>query len=338
LITFIEILPFFPDTTKFAQLVETGMHSSPSLGVRLYVIISYPLRLLAFEQIEVFLVFQVSFYFLSILLLWQGWLLHCHHYKIRAGNFQILVILAVLYPSALSFITIPLREFMQVFGFSLFLYGLSHYIYKNSIKWLVVGALLTVFVRPQLVVVYPFLILIAKQYSFLKLFIYGLSALPVAVFLFENVTGYQFSPSFFSYLRNAANDNFGDSGMTYGIVNWQTYFDIIFDLPLLVLQFLLSPLPILHSVNPLNLKLLLVDVVFVFVILLGAFSVKMRFSKFYLKMFICLITIFSICEFYIGGAVRHRFPLIMMLLPLASLFYSEKLSILLRKNKNVKTK
>jgi hypothetical protein len=331
LICYVEILPFFPDTIKFAELVENGSHDSSSLGVRLYVIISYPLRLLAFEQIEVYLVFQIFFYFLSVLLLWNGWKIHCSHMKIYAGNFQVMAILAMLYPAALSFITIPLREFIQVFGFSLFLYGLSQYIYNNNLKWLVIGALLTVFVRPQMVVVYPFLILIAKQYSILKLSIFGLLALPIAILLFENVTGYQFNPAFFSYLRSAANDSYGDSGMTYGIVNWQTYFDVIADLPLLILQFVLSPLPILHSVNPITLKLLLLDVCFVIVILFGACSVKIRFSNFYLKMFLCLIAIFSIWEFYIGGAVRHRFPLIMMLLPLATLYYSEKLNMLLKK-------
>ena len=334
IVSYVDILPFFPDTLGFAGLVESNTHTSLSLGVRLYLIISTPLRLLALNQLEVYLVFQCAFYFAAIILLWRGWCLHCQNNDIAAGNFQVLVLLGVIYPAALAFITIPLREFIQIFGFALFLYGLSQYVYKGKLIWLFVGALLTIFVRPQLVIIYPFMVLIAKQYSFTKLCVYGVLALPVAILLFETVTGYQFSPAFFSYLRNAANENYGETGMTYGLVNWSTYLDILLDLPLLVLQFILSPLPILHKVSPLSLKFLLADLVYVVFILFGAFSIKVKHSQNYIKMFFCLIAIFSIWEFYIGGAVRHRFPLIMMLLPLAGLYYSTLITSLVNSRRS----
>ena len=114
--------------------------------------------------------------------------------------------------------------------------------------------------------------------------------------------------------------------MTYGTVNWTTYFDIVKDLPLLVLQFILSPLPILHNQNPLALKLLLIDVIFVALVLFSASRVKLRFSNIYWANIYSSCRDFSIWEFYIGGAVRHRLPLIIMMLPVATLYLSTVLS------------
>ena len=333
LFSYTSILPYFPDTIKFAELVEQGYHDSSSLGVRLYVIVSYPLRMMALEQIEVYLIFQAFFYFSSVILLWKGWLIHCQHYNIFPGKFELITVFATLYPAALAFITIPLREFIQIFGFSIFLYGLSRYIYMGKISALIIGAILTIFVRPQLIVVYPIMFLIAKRYKLWKLSLLALCLLPLAIIGFEQLLGYKFNPQFFAYLRNSANDTYEQSGMVYGRVMWDSYLDILLDLPALMLQFVLAPLPILHSISPFKLKFLLLDMMFVIFILFGSFSISFKYSHVYLKLFIVLVGIFSIWEFFIGGAVRHRFPLIFMLLPLAACYYSAFLHNLLNKGK-----
>ena len=121
------------DTIPFAQLVEDGFHDSSSLGVKLYVLISFPLRHLAAQELELYLIIQCCVFFLSILVLWRGWQLHCRCNRIETGSFQLLIMLSVLYPAAFTFITIPLREFIQVFGFCLFLYGLMQFRYEGKL-------------------------------------------------------------------------------------------------------------------------------------------------------------------------------------------------------------
>ncbi len=326
LFSFTSILPFFPDTIKFAELVETGVFDTSALGVRLYMVISFPLRALAGNQLEVYLLFQAMIYFSALVFLWRGWQLHCQHQNISAGNFEIFILLGAFYPSALAFITVPLREFIQIFGFAVFLYGLSKYLYKREYSFLIIGAVITIFVRPQLIVVYPLMFLIVKQYSVIKLALLGLLSLPIVILGFEKVLGYQFTPSFFAYLRNSANENYAESGMTYGTVDWKTYLDVLIDLPVLMAQFMLSPLPIMHGRNPLELKFLMLDLIFILLVLWGSFALKIKYSATYIKLFFLIMAIFSIWEFYIGGAVRHRFPIVLMMLPLATLYYSTLLS------------
>ncbi|MDC1255995.1 hypothetical protein N8Z89_00345, partial [bacterium] len=161
----------------------------------------------------------------------------------------------------------------------------------------------------------------AKQKSIFKLLTYGALVFPLTILLFTLV-GFKFRVSWFAYLRNAGVKNYGGSGMTYGGVEWNSYLDIFLDLPLLAMQFLLSPLPILHTLNPLNFLTLFIDLIFILFILFGVASIKLRVSITHIKMFVFSIVLFSLWEFFIGGAVRHRFPLVLMLLPLASLYYS----------------
>ena len=332
---FTSLTPYYPDTSLFAEIVENGVHDSKSKGVILYYLIGLPFMFLSAFQLEVYLLFQQFIFILAMIFLWKSWLIHCIHQRIKSGLYEIFVILAVLYPSTLLFITIPLREFFQIFGFSVFLYGLALYINKGQITWMIFGAIITIFVRPQMIVFYPFLILVAKQKNILKLLMYSVLIFPLTLLLFQLV-GFKFRVSWFAYLRNAGVENFGSSGMTYGAVEWETYSDILLDLPQLAIQFLLSPLPILHSVNPFSMFTLVLDLIFVIFVLFGVLSIKLRASFMYIKMFVFSIILFSMWEFYIGGAVRHRFPLILMVLPLAALYYSTLLENLFKNSKVMK--
>ncbi|WDE13286.1 hypothetical protein [Thalassomonas haliotis] len=323
------LFPYFPDTIMFAELVELNENHHQALGVILYFMVSLPLRLISFFQIEVYLVFQQFIFVLALLFLWQAWKIHSQQKNAYPGMYEIFFLLALLYPSTLLFITIPLREFIQILGFCIFLYGLAKFIYFNKLGWMVIGGVITLFVRPQLVIFYPFLILLAKHKNLLKLGIYGLAALPFAVLLFESIARYKFKVSWFAYVRNAGVKRYYDSGMTYGTVEWDNFGDVILDIPVLALQFILSPLPILHSVNPLNLLMLFLDLCFVLVVLFGAFSVKKSISGLHIKLFLFSAVLFSVWEFYIGGAVRHRYPLVLMLIPIAGMYYSIILSNLL---------
>ena len=329
LAAFSGLLPYFPDTWGFARLVEESHVESSSLGVRLYFWVSAPLRLLAVGQIELYLIIQQFLFVISSLLIWQGWKIHCQHLSIPTGSVSVFLLLVVCYPSTLMFITVPLREFLMIFGFSLFLYGLAIFMHQGKLKWLLIGCLITILIRPQLVLLYPPMVLIAKQQNIAKLAFIGVLLLIAVIPVFELITGYHFSPEFFSLLRERGTGHYADSGMTYGAVTWKSYFDIILDLPGLLLQFVLSPLPILHNVSPLNLKTMLLDLFFVLLVLWGALSIQFRYSMPYLKMFLFASVLFSVWEFYIGGAVRHRMPLVLMLMPLAACYYSLLISKML---------
>lgn len=315
--------PYFPDTQGFARLVEDADYHSSSLGVQLYSIVILPLRWLSFHQLELYLITQQFLFAISIIMVWKAWVIHAGAMKYRPGHYGVFMLLMVLYPSILMFISVPLREFFMVFGFSLFLYGVAQYIHFGKMKWLVIGSVLTIFIRPQLVILYPLLVVAAKQKNYLKLGLIGIVLLILVIPVFELLTGYRFTPEFFAFLRERGTTHYAESGMTYGSVTWQSYFDIILDLPGLTLQFLLSPLPILHNVNPLNLKLMLLDLVFVLAVLWGALWNNLSLSSAFLKMFLLASVIFSIWEFYIGGAVRHRMPLVIMIMPLAACYYSK---------------
>jgi len=326
------LMPYLHDTDIFSYIVEEGDIKVESRGVNLYYLISKPLVILSAYQIEVFLLFQQFIFILALLFLWKGWKIHCQNLKVNTGLFEVFVCLAVVYPSTILYITTPLREFIQILGFSIFLYGLSINLQNGKWFWLLVGVLLTLFVRPQLILIYPILILIAKQKNVLKLLVYSLGIFPLILLAF-NVMNYHFRVSWFAHFRNASIEHYGGSGMTYGHVEWQSYTDILLDLPILALQFLLSPMPIMHDVNPLSLLMLFLDFIFVSIVLFGALSVKFRVSGTYLKIFIFAITLFSMKEFFIGGAVRHRFPLILMILPIASMYYSHIIAALLQNRK-----
>ena len=323
------LMPYLHDTDIFSYIVEEGVVNVESRGVNLYYLISKPLVILSAYQIEVYLLFQQFIFILALLFIWKGWQIHCENLKIKTGLFEVFVLLAVIYPSTILYITTPLREFIQILGFSIFLYGLAVNLQNGKWLWLIIGVVLTLFVRPQLILIYPILILIAKQKNIFKLLAYGLGIVPLILLAF-NVMNYHFRVSWFARFRNASIEHYGGSGMTYGYVEWQTYSDLLLDLPVLALQFLLSPMPIMHDVNPLSLLMLFLDFIFVSFVLFGALSIKFRVSGTYLKIFIYAITLFAMKEFFIGGAVRHRFPLILMILPLASMYYSHVIASLLR--------
>jgi hypothetical protein len=106
--------------------------------------------------------------------------------------------------------------------------------------------------------------------------------------------------------------------MTYGYVSWSSYFDIFKDLPMLFLQFIFSPFPIIHHTNPLRLLAAFVDMLYVAGIYFFTLYAGLKLSKIYLFIFAVSALLFSIWEFHLGGAIRHRMPLVMILLPAAS--------------------
>jgi hypothetical protein len=128
------------------------------------------------------------------------------------------------------------------------------------------------------------------------------------------------TPEFLEYLRKYFAKKYYYSSLVYGSnLQWNSYLDIIKNEIRLILQFILSPLPILHNSNPLRFLSAFIDSLYCLHILLFSLLVNKRILQTYLISFTIGTLFFSIWEFHIGGAVRHRMPLISLLLPPASL-------------------
>jgi len=274
--------------------------------------------------VEIFILFQIFIFILSLMILWKSWEIVMRKNNLNSDNSStIFLILAALYPAFLLFVPVPLREFWVLFGFSIMVYGLVRHYYQDQalldagLGFTVIGSLMLLTARPQLVVIVIIFLALFQKNRWLK---YGLilASFFLIPYLYSTLNDFEFNPAFFRNVRNQAYEHFGASQMTYGYVVWNTYFDILKDLPKLFLQFILSPLPILHSVNPLKLLTISVDMVFSAVIYFFALYAGLKLSKIYLFIFVVSAALFSIWEFHIGGAVRYRMPLLMILLPAAS--------------------
>jgi len=74
----------------------------------------------------------------------------------------------------------------------------------------------------------------------------------------------------------------------------------------------------MHNINPLTLLAIFIDAIYSIFIYLAVVYAGIKVSKIYLFIFTSSAILFSIWEFHIGGAVRHRMPLVAIILPVAS--------------------
>ena len=168
--------------------------------------------------------------------------------------------------------------------------------------------------------------LMGLKFSLDKSVLRKVSGLLFGLFLFVGVlslTSYKISPEQLSSVRNYRVAKYSGS---YGMVEWSSYADIVKSSPRLIGQFLFSPLPILHDKNALDMKLIFLDALFMlviwFLILINAKKWVFNYRVWFLLMLIYLV-LFGIYEFNIGGAVRHRLPLSLMAILMASQFLSQ---------------
>lgn len=334
--SFFSLIPNLPDTVLFAKIISENYYPDyQSLGVKIFYFVTYPIRVVSLFKVELFILFQIFIFITSLIFIWKSFELVLVRNGInKETGLKVFFILSFLYPSFLLYIAVPLREFLILFGFSVLILGVSRsYNLGKGGGLIIVGTVILILARPQLVVVGMILFIIFQKNKHIRI-----ALIAVGVFLvpltFTSLTGYKFSPEFFSYLRNSANENYVESGFVYGKVIWNNYVDLIIDLPMLFFQFILSPLPIMHSVNPLALTSVFIDMIFcVFIYILALFSgFKLNKAFMFVFIFVLLSSIFSIWEFYITAAVRHRMPLVALILPLAA--YS--IVIYIRKIKRIK--
>ena len=339
--TFMPLVPDLPDTELFGKIIsENYFPPHQSLGVRLFYAITYPLRVLSLFKIEIFILFEIFIFTIALMILWKSWqIVLKYNNQDETIGVNFFFFLATIYPSFLLYIPIPLREFFILFGFSIMIYGIvKQYYLGGGIPMMLLGSVLLIFGRPQLIVIVIIFFALFQKNRVLK---YGLIATSIFIIplLFSKLTSYQFTPEFFAYLRNASNEHHGI--LAYGKVDWSSYLDIVLDLPLLFFQFILSPFPILHERNPISFFAIFGDALYSILIYIAVLYAGFKLSRLYLFIFVVSAVLFGIWEFHIGGAVRHRMPLVAILLPIASyglvkLYYDIKQYRDKEKYKNIK--
>ena len=316
--TFMPFVADLPDTLLFSKMItENFFPWYQSLGVRLFYAITYPIRVLSLFRLELFILFQIFIFMISLMILWKSWqiVLKRNNQDKDLGT-NLFLVLAGIYPAFLLYIPIPLREFFILLGFSIMIYGLIDKYYNNKgLFYIILGSLLLLFGRPQLIVIVIIFMALFQKNKWFKysLVIASLFLIPI---LFSTLMSFQFNPEFFAYVRNHSILRHGI--LAYGEVIWHTYGDMLVDLPGLFAQFLLSPMPILHDKNPIRFFAIFIDSIFSLFIYFSVIYAGIRVSKVYLFVFLVSAILFSIWEFHIAGAARHRMPLVAILLPVAS--------------------
>tara|TARA_Y100001001_G_scaffold20928_1_gene18024 strand:- start:512 stop:1705 length:1194 start_codon:yes stop_codon:yes gene_type:complete len=313
------IAPIYPDTLLFSTIIEDNYFpEGQSTGVKLFTWFTSPLRFIALYQIEIFVVVQMFLMVLATSLLWKAWCISQKYNNCDKDYFVCYILLLCTFPAFMLFVTIPLRDFLALLGVSFFVLG---YIYvregvKKGVLFVLLGTLICCVVRPAMAILSVVSLVLFFRRTMAKI-LFLLIGFAFAPFVFIVSTGYTFSPQFFSYVRNSRNERYAESEMVYGIVDWESYWDIFMDLPELLLQFLIAPIPVVREINYLAMKAHFLDAVFCIFVYVLAFIFYKR-SKDFCLLFLLLASLFAIWEFYIGGAVRHRMPLVAILLPAAS--------------------
>ena len=104
----------------------------------------------------------------------------------------------------------------------------------------------------------------------------------------------------------------------YPKVNWKNWIDLLLDYPLVFLQFLIAPIPVI-AIRKIPGIAYLMDGLFVTGLIL---IISSKIKKYYNNLWIVLSFIFmslsSMYEFVITGAVRHRYIGIILILPVIS--------------------
>lgn len=313
--------PLFPDAVLYFELIsQPSFYSDSSISVYIYSSFLNYLTIGGLIPFEVIMTLSIFFSVMAVDLIWKSSIiLYSDKYLINEKRGLFIYLLTVsLYPAFVIFSTIPLREWASLLGFAL-LYRCLSLIYLKDRHWSVYWSFAVIFLfiaRPYtlaIAFIVPILMMKNKLFKLTCTFLMGLSIF----FVLPLISPYRISPEFLALLRNGANESHDNQG-TYGIVQWDSFSDIFLDLPLLISQFLLAPLPILISKLDLNSTLYILDSLFVSFVLI--ISLRYVFShKVILIFMIVTVSIFSIWEFHIGGAVRHRLILIMIIISISSI-------------------
>ncbi len=317
----IRLIPYFPDTDFFYSILKTGEVNKEFLGFKIafkYLIV--PIYWLSFKSIFNFFLFNFLIFQIGFLFIIRAWF---NLYKdLNPKLLKFYMVFVTFFPTVIIFTITPLREAYMILSFGLFIYAMS----KSNAKFaLVISILMTLMFRYQLVIFYLFVFIVIYFYksgNYKKLWKMALLFFPIFFaldFVLRSILNIPISPISLAAFRNYQRQEYLESGATYPIVNWTNWFDVILDIPALFFQFLLSPLPIIVSVDFWNKYAYLIDGLFVLTVM---FVILLKFKHLFFKyrlwflIIIAFVLLNSFFEFHFYGAVRHRLPAVLLLIPI----------------------
>ncbi len=320
--SFLDFLPFMPDTELYSFMISSGQYPQDSSeNIMSFYYLSLFIAPVCLNNPVIYSFLCICIYIIALMLFIKVWKDIYHISREAEYTFSIL---CLLWPAGMLYNTAPLREAFVLFGFALFINGLLRFMYEKKWKQLIAGSIIICFMRLQLaVLVMPVLGLLfvykVKIPAFFKLVILCVCCIVALVIVRYIVVGNPISPQAMSELRNANLSKL--SSMGYGRVEWQTYGDMFRDYPFIILQFLLAPLPIFIDHSPTDTLIALADVLFMLflaaVLLISAGSVVKKYKP-VLLFSLFFIILFGAYEYHLTGAVRHRMPLMLLFMLMAS--------------------
>lgn len=322
-----------PDTEVYARIITNfnKYFAENSFAVKSFSILNYLFFKACFGRPLVFVVFNIFYYQLAIIFIFLSFREFLKTLNVQATqkHFLITQFLAVLYP--VSIINTPslLREPMHLMFFSATLFYVSKIYYHKKLKknyvvlclMLLTGTFLT---RPitgvSLIIIFLLVVLIIKKMLSIKKMLRLFLALLIAGVLINKlvltVYNLEFSLAWVEKYRALKNIEYANEG--YGNLILDEFPRGLFNLFVLLLQYLLSPFPILIPSNIAAQKLIpLLDSLFIITVIFTPLILfyKKKFNKVVILFFIVAF-LPSIFESNITGAYRHRMTAIFVLLPL----------------------
>lgn len=225
-----------------------------------------------------------------------------------------------IYPSAIIYVFSNLREYAIIFSTAIFVLSLSSSGRVRSTLLVAASTTLFFVIRPFYIIasLASFLISRAGQWKIYAA-LAAVAGAPVAFYLLR---GHAFSLDWLFDVRSQRL-SIGDSA----VYDVERSGFLPFDIAALYAQFMLAPLPILHEHAFLHMRFFLTDLVYVLGVTIVALFAWARSPKRYAP-FICAFLALSVLpavwEAYIGGAVRHRMPAIIMLIVIAAHWLSSR--------------
>lgn len=324
-----------PDTEVYANVIIDfkNYFNHYSFGVTGYSVLNYLQFKICFERPPVFVVFNIMYYQLAVLYIYKAFKIYCASYHKIIGRrfFLFLQLISIFYPLAILQTTNILREPMLLMLFSINIHLLVKYYFTGFKTYYIniLFILLLFLIRPLTGICVFITYFLA--YSHLNKFITPKNILKFVVFsilvalimqqIILSLYSIDFSIEWIAKYREESNSHFGIEG--YNNLNWESPIYYFQNFVFLILQYLLSPLPILVSSQiTINKFIPLLDSIYIMFILIIIIIRKSKEFNRWLLLFIIFLIIPALVETNISGAYRHRMNSILILFPLFSYYIS----------------
>lgn len=332
----LNILPFAPDSSVYTSLIQgTQDINKVAKGYKSFYYLSYIINFLSFKVMGAYLVYNTLIMFIGVYLIMLAYEKYVFYLDKKVKICYL--IFSLCYPSIINYSTAPLRESYTLFFLGLFLYS----IYSSKKFFLLIGSCGLFLLREEYIIFILLFIFYRKielkmmrKYN-KKIKIVLLILLTIIFFVIAyyliNLSEIKINPQEMGAIRNGQIERHGNL-LTYPKVIWNSYFDILIDSFLLILQFLLSPIPILYeNTSQIGLFMWLDSFYLIGIYILFLLNLFNKKALSWKLMILTFIITNSIYEYFITGAVRHR----MLIMPMIFIISAEYLVKILKKKKKV---